>query len=147
MRNYGVYGLLLVLYAGLLGCQNQSEPGAAWNVWQRTDVVSVSLEKRSGGHPVIMEAPSIDRWMALLRTAVYEAGQPDLRPPEYVATVRVAGGSYYTLSFWLEQGAGLFTLSGQEGHYKLPPDTQEKLSELMNKVVREEQTLSFSAWV
>lgn len=112
--------VLFLLAAFLFGCQHHSTESNTWgnrHNLSSSDISTIKIQETSGLQAILPEE-EITGFLNVVSSGVFNQGQLDIRPPDYVAEVRLIGGDTRNLSLWLDEGTNLFT-DGGNGHYTL----------------------------
>lgn len=139
MKTIVLITLLTIIITALAGCTESNEPDRKEsNNIQLLDpnaVQSVAIQGDAESRGALTDAKSIQRFVEAIHTAEYDRGQLDISAPNYVAVVTLEDGENLQFSFWIKGvNTGLFMMSGQEGHYRLPETAKIVLADLFHSV-------------
>lgn len=132
--------LTLLLIMGLGGCTSsdtKAKPEGQFTMDSR-NIDSIKIIEADQPLATISDISSFERFVQAITTAEYDRGQLDIAPRDYGITVIMEDGISKEFSFWiLGANTGLFTRSGQTGHYRLSDDGKSNLLDLFQTAIKE----------
>lgn len=132
---------LMLILIGLTGCESSgTKAETGLQQLEATNIVSITLKEEDDPLVELTEASSLDRFVGAIAAAEYTTAQLDIAAPDYGATVEMNDGSNHRFSFWIVgSNTGLFTKSGENGHYRLPDASKEELLKLFQPADKEQE--------
>lgn len=121
MKRINLLALLAVISVIIVGCINTGNKDKANQMLiDISSVHSITILSDSGESMTLTDSKLIKQFKAI-HTAEYDSAKLDIAAPDYEAIVEMKNKENEKFSFWIKgENQGLFTKSGQNGHYKLP---------------------------
>lgn len=121
MKRINLLALLAVISVIIVGCINTGNKNKANQMLiDISSVHSITILSDSGESMTLTDSKLIKQFKAI-HTAEYDSAKLDIAAPDYEAIVEMKNKENEKFSFWIKgENQGLFTKSGQNGHYKLP---------------------------
>ncbi|MGI2295986.1 hypothetical protein [Paenibacillus sp. GXUN7292] len=123
MKKINLLVLLTVLSMILVSCADADNKDKKKNqaLLDSNLVHSITVKSSIDGVVSITDRKLIEQFAEAIHSAQFDSGQLDIKAPDYVATVQLEDSEGDIFSFWIKgEHEGLFTKSGQNGHYRLP---------------------------
>jgi len=122
MKKINLLALLAVISVIIVGCINTgNKDNANQPLIDLSSVNSIKVQNADGESITITDNNLIEQFNEAIHTAEYDSAKLDIAAPDYEATVELKNKENEKFSFWINgENNGLFTKSGQNGHYKLP---------------------------
>lgn len=122
MKKINLLALLAVISVIIVGCINTGNKDKVnQTLIDLSSVNSITIQNDSGESMTITDNNLIEQFNEAIHTAEYDSAKLDIAAPDYEATVELKNKENEKFSFWINgENNGLFTKSGQNGHYKLP---------------------------
>ncbi|HBS47516.1 MAG TPA: hypothetical protein DEA91_29180 [Paenibacillus sp.] len=122
MKRINLLALLAVISVIIVGCINTGNKDKGnQTLIDLSSVHSITIQNDSGESMAITDNNLIEQFNEAIHTADYDSAKLDIAAPDYEATVEMKNKGNEKFSFWIKgENHGLFTKSGQNGHYKLP---------------------------
>ncbi|MEK3747604.1 hypothetical protein NYE25_05105 [Paenibacillus sp. FSL E2-8871] len=122
MKKINLLALLAVISVIIVGCINTgNKDNANQPLIDLSSVNSIKVQNAGGESITITDNNLIEQFNEVIHTAEYDSAKLDIAAPDYEATVELKNKENEKFSFWIKgENNGLFTKSGQNGHYKLP---------------------------
>jgi len=132
MKKINLLALLAVISVIIVGCINTGNKDKANQpLIDLSSVNSITIQNDSGESMTITDNNLIEQFNEAIHTAEYDSAKLDIAAPDYEATVELKNKENEKFSFWIKgENNGLFTKSGQNGHYKLPETKKVVLLDL-----------------
>lgn len=122
MKKINPLALLTVISVIFVGCVNTgNKDNAILTQIDLSTVNSITVQNDGGESMTITDNNVIELFTEAIHTAEYDSAKLDIAAPDYEATVELKNKEKEKFSFWIVgENNGLFSKSGQDGHYKLP---------------------------
>ncbi|MEK4295584.1 hypothetical protein [Paenibacillus sp. FSL R5-0914] len=132
MKKINLLALLAVISVIIVGCINTGNKDKVnQTLIDLSSVNSITIQNDSGESMTITDNNLIEQFNEAIHTAEYDSAKLDIAAPDYEATVELKNKENEKFSFWINgENNGLFTKSGQNGHYKLPETKKVVLLDL-----------------
>ncbi|MEK3660299.1 hypothetical protein NSQ29_12090 [Paenibacillus sp. FSL F4-0236] len=132
MKKINLLALLAVISVIIVGCINTGNKDKVnQTLIDLSSVNSITIQNDSGESMTITDNNLIEQFNEAIHTAEYDSAKLDIAAPDYEATVELKNKENEKFSFWIKgENNGLFTKSGQNGHYKLPETKKVVLLDL-----------------
>ncbi|AIQ24021.1 hypothetical protein NSQ90_14690 [Paenibacillus sp. FSL H7-0737] len=132
MKKINLLALLAVISVIIVGCFNTGNKDKVnETLIDLSSVNSITIQNDSGESMTITDNNLIEQFNEAIHTAEYDSAKLDIAAPDYEATVEMKNNENEKFSFWIKgENSGLFTKSGQNGHYKLPETKKVVLLDL-----------------
>ncbi|WHY16808.1 hypothetical protein QNH28_14815 [Paenibacillus sp. G2S3] len=132
MKKINLLALLVVISVIIVGCINTGNKDKANQpLIELSSVNSIKVQNASGESITITDSNLIEQFNEAIHTAEYDSAKLDITASDYEATVELKNKENEKFSFWIMgESNGLFTKSGQNGHYKLPETKKAVLLDL-----------------
>lgn len=132
MKKINLLALLAVISVIIVGCINTGNKDKANQpLIDLSSVNSIKVQNVGGESITITDNNLIEQFNEAIHTAEYDSAKLDIAAPDYEAIVELKNKENEKFSFWiLGKNNGLFTKSGQNGHYKLPETKKVVLLDL-----------------
>ncbi|OME64710.1 hypothetical protein BSK65_27310 [Paenibacillus odorifer] len=132
MKKINLLALLAVISVIIVGCINTgNKDNANQPLIDLSSVNSIEVQNAGGESITITDNNLIEQFNEAIHTAEYDSAKLDIAAPDYEATVELKNKENEKFSFWINgENNGLFTKSGQNGHYKLPETKKVVLLDL-----------------
>lgn len=132
MKKINLLALLAVISVIIVGCINTgNKDNANQPLIDLSSVNSIKVQNAGGESITITDNNLIEQFNEAIHTAEYDSAKLDIAAPDYEATVELKNKENEKFSFWIKgENNGLFTKSGQNGHYKLPETKKVVLLDL-----------------
>ncbi|MBY3620881.1 hypothetical protein HGO21_15110 [Acinetobacter sp. CUI P1] len=121
MKKINLLALLAVISVIIVGCINTgNKDNANQPLIDLSSVNSIKVQNAGGESITITDSNLIEQFNEAIHTAEYDSAKIDITASDYEATVELKNKENEKFSFWIMgENNGLFTKSGQNGHYKL----------------------------
>lgn len=132
MKKINLLALLVVISVIIVGCINTgNKDNANQPLIDLSSVNSIKVQNAGGESITITDSNLIEQFNEAIHTAEYDSAKLDITASDYEATVELKNKENEKFSFWIMgENNGLFTKSGQNGHYKLPETKKVVLLDL-----------------
>jgi hypothetical protein len=139
MKRINLLALLAVISVIIVGCINTGNKDKVnQTLIDLSSVNSITIQNDSGESITITDNNLIEQFNEAIHTAEYDSAKLDIAAPDYEAIVELKNKENEKFSFWiLGENNGLFTKSGQNGHYKLPETKKVVLLDLFQPNVQQ----------
>lgn len=132
--------LTLLFIMGLGGCtssESKGNPEGQIKV-EIQNIASIQILEADLPLATLSDVPSFEGFAQAITTAEYDRGQLDIAPRDYGVNVVMEDGTSEAFSVWiLGANTGLFTKSGQSGHYRLSDNSKNDLLDLFKTPIKE----------